>query len=401
MPNIKKANKKYTIYTLLLLFFSLIIIWMLMPSPVIVDTEKVKYGKYTQYIEEDAKTRATEIYTINSPVKAKLLRIPFLEGDKVSKGQTIAVLMPARPSLLDVRTEEELKQQLGTAKAAYDQAKAELEHATLELKTALSDLNRKKPLVAKGYVTKSDFEHLELEYNLRNKELHIAEKKINAAKYKIDKIKTSLANFTALKGKSSKKIEIPSPTNGKILRIFLKSESTINMGTTIMEVADVNDLEVLADILSNDAAQIPPNAKVIIHRWGGKIPLDGKVRTIEPSAFTKTSALGVEEQRVNVVIDITTPNKTWKNLGDAFRVHVKIILFESDHALLVPMSAVFRDKQDWAVYLVKNNKAKKRTIKIKWHNPDYAVIESGLTNGDTVILFPSSAIYDGAKIKLS
>lgn len=396
--NLNITIKKYLWYVIAAAILAAIITWGFLPTPVKVETASVKYGPYTQSIEVDAKTRATHIYTITAPVSGKLLRINLTEGDSITKNAILAFMQPAAPGLLDVRTEQELQQELGAAQANYDQVQSELEQAKASLDIALSDLKRKQQLANKGFASKADLEHTELESTLKQKEYNATVLKLHAAEHNINKIKASLSKLTKNNQKTAQ-IEILSPITGKVLRITQKSETTLPIGASIMELADVARLEIVADVLSTDAAQIPQHAKVLITNWGGTIPLEGKVKIIEPSGFTKISALGVEEQRVNVIIDITSPQEVWKNLGDGYKVDIKIILFESPHALIIPMSAVFREGDDWATYVAENSKAIKKKIKIKWHNPDLATIEKGLNEGDQVILYPSSLIYEGAHIK--
>lgn len=393
-PDIKKYLKISIVLALSLSLF----IWLMMPSPVRVQLAEVQYGPYSEYIEDDAKTRAIKIYTVTSPVVGKLLRINSREGDVVQKNEILATILPASPSLLDIRAKEELEQELGAAEARYEEAKALLEQAKSALDTALSDFNRKKALVPKGYVSPSEIEHTELEYKLKQKVLSAAERKVHSAQHDIEKIKASLTATSSHQNYSQEKINIVAPITGKILRINQKSETTLNIGVNIMELADVSKLEIVADVLSTDAAQIPDQANVLIKRWGGPIDLRGIVRTIEPSGYTKISALGVEEQRVNVIIDITSPYDQWKNLGDEFRVDVDIFIFESKKELLVPMSALFRDAEHWAVFVAEKGKAIKRIIKIKRHNPDNAIVTSGLNEGEKVVLYPGNLISDGVTI---
>ncbi|HBC0467088.1 TPA: efflux RND transporter periplasmic adaptor subunit [Legionella pneumophila] len=391
--------KKLIAYFLAIVVVFGVVLWILSHQGIPVERAKVKYDHFIQYIEDDAKTRAIKIYTIVSPVSGELLRINLTEGDKVKKDDVIATIKSKIPALLDIRAKQELEQELGTAEALYEQAKAESIRAEAALETAKSDLKRKEPLAKKGFVSETELEHAQLEYQLRQKEHNAALRKLHAAEHYILKVKASLSATEGSATSPQDKIEVRSPVTGSILRVIEKSSTTVEPGTKIMDIADVIGLEVVADILSDDAAKIPPHARVIIKRWGGPYPLEGRVRIVEPSGYTKISALGVEEQRVNVIIDITTPYELWKNLGDGYRVDVEIILFESNHALVVPMSALFRDGEDWAVFVVKGHRAYKKKLTIKYHNPDYAVIESGLELGDEVILYPSSLIHDGVLIK--
>ncbi|KTC72386.1 copper/silver efflux system, membrane fusion protein [Legionella birminghamensis] len=239
-----------------------------------------------------------------------------------------------------------------------------------------------------------------MEYQLKQKIVNAAERKVHSAEHDIEKIKASLAATSSNQNDTQEQINIAAPVSGKILRINQKSETTLNAGANIMELADVSKLEIVADVLSTDAAKIPDKANVLIKRWGGTIDLRGIVRTIEPSGYTKISALGVEEQRVNVIIDITSPYDQWKSLGDKFRVDVDIFIYESKKELLVPMIALFRDAEHWAVFVVEKGRAIKRIIKIKRHNSDKAIVMDGLRVGDKVVLYPGSLISHGVRIKV-
>ncbi|MDX1837300.1 efflux RND transporter periplasmic adaptor subunit [Legionella taurinensis] len=399
MAIIYQNIKKYIgIFIFLALCLS-IIFWLILPKPVRVQLAEVRYGTYSEYIEDDAKTRAIKIYTLTAPVMGKLLRINYSEGDSVSKNDILATFLPASPSLLDIRTKEKLEQELGAAEARYEEAKAKLEQAKSALDTALSDLNRKKGLVAKGYVSPSEIEHTELEYKLKQKMVHAAERKVHSAQHDIEKIKASLAAASSNQNDAQDQINIVAPISGKILRINQKSEATLDVGADIMELADVSKLEVVADVLSTEAVQIPDKANVLIRRWGGTIDLKGTVRTVEPSGYTKISALGVEEQRVNVIIDINSPYELWKNLGDEFRVEVYIFIYESKKELLIPMGALFRDSEHWAVYVDDDGKASKRIVEIKRHNSDNAIVATGLKEGEKVVLYPGNLISNGVKIR--
>lgn len=397
MKNMNLNLKKLLGYLLAIIVIVAVSFLIFSPKGISVETAKVKYDRFIQYIEEDAKTRAIKIYTVVSPVAGELLRINLTEGDKVKKDEVIAVIEPKTPVLLDIRSKKELEEELGAAEALYELAKAESIRAEAAFKTARSDLNRKEPLAKKGFVSETELEHTQLEFQLRQKEYNAAIRKLHAAEHYILKVKASLSSAVSRDMKQDK-LEIRAPVTGSVLRITEKSATTVEPGTKIMDIADVVGLEVVADILSDDAAKIPAHAKVIITGWGGPYPLQGRVRIIEPSGYTKISALGVEEQRVNVIIDIVTPYELWMKLGDGYKVDVEIILFESAHALVVPMSAIFREGNDWAVFVVKKDRTYKQRIIINNHNPELAVVKKGLKPGDEVVLYPSSLIDEGAFI---
>lgn len=376
-----------------------LLIWAFIPQPFPVETSIVKRGYYSEFIEDDAKTRAKNIYTITAPVTGTLLRIHQLEGDWISKGETVAVIEPVTASLLDLRTKQELEQDLGAAEAELQALNEEIERTKAALQNAQTDLKRNRDLIKNKYLSQKELEQSELLEQFRRKEYEGAKFKFDAVQHKIGKIKTSLKQVQYAPNTINNKIDIPSPIDGRIIRIYQKSEATVFSGTKLLAIADPTQLEIVADILSPDAAKISPKAKVIIERWGGIKPLEGKVRSIEPSGFTKLSALGIEEQRVNVIIDITSPQSEWKNIGDAYQVDVKIMILESNNILTIPVSAIYRDENHWAVFVLSHGRAQKRLINIRSQNPEHVAIEAGLSEGEEVILYPSNQIQEGLRVK--
>jgi HlyD family secretion protein len=199
---------------------------------------------------------------------------------------------------------------------------------------------------------------------------------------------------------ANERLEIRSPVAGRVLRVLQESEGMVALGTPLLEIADPSDLEVVVDVLTTDAVQIRPGMPVRIERYGAVFPLEGRVRLIEPSAFTKISALGVEEQRVNVVIDIISPFEQWKALGDGYRVETQIIVFDEESAVKIPVSALFREGEQWAVFVLSSGRAHKRIVKVGRRGGAEAMIEDGLEPGEQVIVYPSDAVKDGVRVKL-
>lgn len=390
---------KFLGYSTIILIGVCSVIWLARPLPLKVMLGTVKYAPFAQYIEEDAKTRAKKIYTITAPVSGELLRINLEEGDPVTTGELLATIQSGSPALLDSRTKKTLTESLGIAISKKEEAIALAEQAKAALETAQADYKRKKILLDKGYFSVGDFDQVELTYKSKEKAYDAAEKNVQSAIYEVDTINAFLAGTQNADNPSIERVEIRSPITGNILRIQEKSESMVSAGKVLLALADVSKLEVVAEVLSTDAAQIPPKARVIITRWGGTTDLQGIVRMVESGGYTKISALGVEEQRTHVVIDITSSHEIWKRLGDAYRVDVDIITYESPHELVVPMSAVFRDGEQWAVFVVEKGRAHKRVISISRYNPNLAVVAGGLTAGEQVILYPAGLVKENIRVK--
>ncbi len=372
-----------------------------MPQPVLVETGAVTRGSFQQTIDEDGKTRVRERYVVAAPLAGRLLRIELKAGDAVEKGTLLALIMPSMPALLDVRTERELEERIGAAEAAKLRSAAAVERAQAALSQANADAARTRKLVTKGFMSPTQLEHDELAVKLQTKELAAARFEDHATEHQLEEARAALLRLQTgtPPGKPSDAAwEVRSPLGGRVLRLLHESETDVPLGEALLELADPADLEVVVDVLSTDALQIPPGAIVHIERYGGA-PLQGRVRLIEPSAFTKVSALGVEEQRFNVVIDITSPREQWLTLGDGYKVDTRIVIFSAENALKAPVSALFREGDNWAVFVARDGYAQRRTVQIAKRNGLEALVEKDLDAGTHVIVYPGDAVHDGVRIK--
>lgn len=394
-------RKKLAIVILIVLIAT-ITVWTFTPKPVPVSVATIQQARFVQYVEEDGKTRAKDVYIVTAPVRATLTRIDLDPGDKISKGQVVAKLLPITAELLDKRTELVLRQRLASAEDDAKSAEALEERARVAYQTAKSDFERNQKLSKRGFVSESDLEHQQLEMQLRAKEYDSAKFKTAAAKANVNAAKNAIQRFTTTEeagvNGTNNILELTSPVTGVVLRVRRESAGSVAADTPLIEISDSTSLEVVTDILSTDAVQIPNKAKVLIKRWGGPAPLLGQVRLIEPNGFTKISALGVEEQRVNVITDILSPRSEWSNLGAGYRVDTEIIIYEDENALLVPVSALFREGEQWAVYVVRSDRAELQQIEIGRRNNQNAMVEKGLSAGDEVVIYPSDQVSDGAKV---
>jgi HlyD family secretion protein len=384
----------------LLAILALLVVSFL-PQPVSVDVAPVTQGRFEQTVEEDGKTRVRERFVVSAPLAGRVLRIELKEGDALDRGGLLAVMLPAAPALLDVRTEQELKERLAAAEDESRRTNAVVERAKAALKQAKIDFNRSRELAREHLVPPAQLERDELNVTLRRKDLEAAEFEDRVAGHQVEVARAALLRVR--KGidpqAAPDRLEIRSPVAGRVLRVLLESEAVVTLGTPLLEIADPSDLEVVVDVLTTDAVQITPGMPVRIERYGVGQPLDGRVRLIEPSAFTKVSALGVEEQRVNVVIDLVAPSDQWKTLGDGYRVEARIIVFSDDNAVKVPGGALFREGEHWTVFVFDGGKAKKRVVEVGHRNGVEAMVAKGLEVGEQVVVYPSDAVKDGVRVK--
>lgn len=373
------------------------------PRPLAVDTALVEKGRYEQSIEEDGKTRVKERYTVSSPLTGMLERIQLHAGDPVDESTVLATIQPVQPPLIDARSRRELSARLAAAQAARLRADSSVDAAKVAADYAKRELGRTRELRKGGAIAESELDRAELEAQARNKELEAAEFGARVARHEVDMARAALAQASGTRVGHQAPGEIwkiRSPVRGVVLHVLAESAGVVSPGTPLLELADPSALEVVVDVLSTDAVEIQPGDPVAIERWGGPRPLSGRVRLIEPSAKTKLSALGVEEQRVNTVIDLLSPHEQWKTLGDGFRVEARIVTFEKDGAVKLPASALFRDKQQWDVYVVDGERARKRAVQITRRSSTEAMVESGVKPGDRVIIYPGDAVKDGIRVKV-
>jgi HlyD family secretion protein len=372
-----------------------------LPQPVPVDVAPVAQGPFEQTVDEDGKTRVRERYVVSAPLAGRVLRIQLKEGDAIERRGLLAVMVPAAPALLDVRTERELKERLAAAEDDRSRTQAVVERAKAALKQAKTDLQRAQQLAKENLVPPSQLEQTELAVTIQTKELDAVEFADNVAGHQVDLARAALlrARKGTDPGAAPDKLEVRSPVAGRVLRVLQESEAVVALGAPLLEIADPADLEVVVDVLTTDAVQIKPGIPVRIERYGAGTPLEGRVRLVEPSAFTKISALGVEEQRVNVLIDLVSPPEQWKTLGDGYRVETRIIVYQEENAVKAPGGALFREGNQWAAFVMDGSKVRKRMVEVGHRNGVEATIAKGLEVGEEVIVYPSDAVKDGVRAK--
>ena len=378
------------------------IIYGLWPRAVEADLGEVARGAMRVTVDGEGKTRIRERYVVSAPLAGSLLRVQLKAGNPVAAGKTIlAILEPSDPELLNPREKAEAEARVKAAEAALQQAQARVSAAKQEYELAAGNLARVKKSYQSGATSADEVQMAEVREQVRAEEVRAS---VFAERVAAFELNLARAAFIRTNPKSAlppteSRLDILAPVDGKVLRVFQESAAVVTPGTRILEVGDPNDLEIVIEVLSADAVKVSPGDRVIIERWGGPEPLEGRVRLVEPAAFLKVSALGVEEQRVNVIADFTGPCDTRKPLGDAYRVEARIVVWETDDALKVPAGALFRAPGgEWAVFAVREGVARLTLVRLGRSNGLEAEVLEGLSAGDRVVLYPSDQIEDGVRV---
>ena len=371
--------------------------WAFKPTPVPADFAEVGRGTLQVTVNEEGRTRVRDRYVVSAPLPGRMKRIELEPGDPVVAGRTVvAQFQPSDPALLDVRTRAELEARVKAAESAVGGARADRERIRADLAFAQSDLKRSRALVEEKVIAPRELEGAERQVESLTRALQSAEFAIRTAEHEVEVARASLIQSRS--SGATRAIPLHSPVNGVVLRRLHESEAVVPTGEPLLEIGDLADLEIVSDLLSSAAVRVQPGQPVLIEQWGGDVPLNGRVRLVEPSGFTKISALGVEEQRVNTIIDFADPPGKRPNIGDGYRVEVRIIVWSRDNVLKVPTSSLFRHGDEWAVYVVENDRAVRRTVQIGQRSGLEAELTGGLSGDERIIVYPSDAITDGARV---
>ena len=377
------------------------LIYAFQPQPIVVDVDVVTRGPMMVTIDEEGETRLRERFVVSTPVAGRVLRIDLEPGDRVSAGQTpIATFRPVEPGFLDTRTRAETEARLQAAQAAIGRTRANRERLREQLNFSESRRARDRELFDQGLISRERFDAAQFEARAAREALNAAEFEVGDAEQAVMVAQASLVQITedtAADG-SGNPITIRSPINGVVLRRMRESEAVVPAGEPLVELGDTGRIEIVSDLLSEDAVRVRPGHRVLIEQWGGGITLEGRVRLVEPSGFTKLSALGVEEQRVNVVVDFNDPAQTAEYLGDGYRVEIRVVTWETSDTLKVPTGSLFRTGDDWTVFVVSGGLAELRTIELGRRNALEAEVLTGLAESEIVIVYPGQEVSDGVEV---
>ncbi len=378
------------------------IAWGLRPRPLEVDLAGVTRGPMRVTVDEEGKTRIRERYVVSAPLAGSLMRIQLKAGSPVIAGQTVlAVLEPGDPAFLNAREKAEAEARVKAADAASQLADARVAAARKEHELAAGNLARIRQAHTAGAVSAEDLHIAEVREQVRSEELRAAQFAVRVTTFELELAKAALVRSEPKSAlpPEDRRLEIRPPVEGKVLRVFQESAAVVAPGTRLLELGDPTDLEMVIEVLSTDAVKIVPGNRVVVERWGGDEPLSGRVRLVEPAAILKVSALGVEEQRVNVIADFTDPLEKRKTLGDAYRVEARVVVWEADDVVKVPAGALFRGPGGgWAVFAVRGGRARVTPVELGRTNGIESEVRAGLTPEDRVVLHPSDRVMDGSRV---
>jgi HlyD family secretion protein len=371
-----------------------------MPRAVLVDLVEVGSGPLMVTLDEEGETRVHDVYTLSAPVAGRVQRINWHVGDSVVANETVlARIEPGDPSFLDPRSEAQARAAVQAAEAAQDLAAAAVQDAQAQYDFARAEFARMQELVKEGSVSKRDLDSAERDFRARHAGLDTARAALQVRNFELEVARAQLVSpiETQDSGEACECIPLTAPVSGRILQITNRSERVVREGDVLLQIGDPGDLEIVVDYLSMDAVKIEAGQRVIIDNWGGRKPLVGRVRMVEPYGFLKISALGIEEQRVNVIIDFAS-DVGWEKLGHGYQVETRVVIWETDVTPSVPLTALFRDGDEWAVFVEEGGRARLRRVEMGYENGVFAEIRDGVEAGERIIAHPSDRITDGVRI---
>ena len=371
--------------------------WLFAPSPIPVETATVQRGTFTRTIEEDGVIRVRDRYVVTTPVAGLLMRPLLRAGDAVKRGEAVAVILPNAVQMLDARTRSELAAQVESTAARASRARSVLRQAEAAAAQAESEHRRLVELGAQGFSSETERERSALTLDLRRKDAEASRFEAEAAEHDLQQARAALREGRADSATSKESWPLQAPIDGVVLVVRQESEIAVGVGTPILEIGDIRRLEARIDVLSTDATQVPAGAFVDLDAGG--VRLAGRVRRIEPSGYTKVSALGIEEQRVDVLVDLLPNASVLDRVGDGYRVDAVIEIAREENALLVPLSALFRHGSEWATFLVVDGRARTTPVRLGQRGAESATVVSGVEPGVHVIEYPSDAVKDGVRVR--
>ena len=379
-----------------ILIVGVLVAMALWPHTAVVETARVTTGPLVVTIDEDGRTRVRDRFIVTAPVSGEVLRIALEPGDRVTKGARLATIRPIAAMPLDARSRTEAEAAVRAVEAAVGRAAAERARLATALDLARRELKPVQALAGGGAVAREEVERRETDVAEAAEGLKAAEFAVAGAEHELAVARARLLPVAT--GGTTRDWVIAAPVDGVVLARHRQSQAIVQAGEPLLEIGDPAALEIVADMLSSDAVKIAPGSRVIVEEWGGPGALNGRVRRIEPSGFTKVSALGVEEQRVNVVIEFDATNPAARTLGDNFRVEVRVVVSEATNVVQVNPGALFRQGEGWAVYVVQDGLARVRAVTLGERNATGAEVRSGLTAGDEVVLYPPDTLTDGGRV---
>ena len=373
--------------------------WGLRPQPVMVETAEVKRAPLRVTVEEEGKTRVKKRYVVSSPITGQMQRIDLNEGDPIRSGQQLTVVTPLRAVFLDPRTRAQGQAAIAASESQIAAARQRLIAAQANADYWRGELDRSAKLMADHLVARSEYEQTSLQQQRAAAALREAEAALETERADMRKAVAAVEQPAAEPEHGSASVPVVAPVAGRVLRLVRNSAGPVTAGDPLVEVGNSHAIEVEVDLLSPDAVKTQPGTRVLFTRWGRDKELEGRVQRIEPDGQTKISALGVEEQRVPVIVDLTSPEPEWRGLGAGYRVEASFILWEAEDVLQIPSSAVFRYQGDSVVFVVEGNVARRRAVKLgRRAGLDVQVLE-GVKAGERIVSHPDNSIEDGKLVQ--
>jgi HlyD family secretion protein len=372
----------------------------LMPRAQRVDIAEVKRAPLVVTVEEEGKTRVMERYLVSAPVSGYVRRSALKAGDAVKAGQVIAVIEPAHAVALDPRTRAQAQAQVSAAQAALAVAEQNARAARAAAELAQQERIRAESLQQSSFISEQALDSARSAETRARAAEQAASHSVKVARFELEMARAAVASATRLQGGGSlEALQVRAPVAAQVLKLLQESEGAVAAGQPLLEIGNPASLEVEVEVLSTHAVKIAPGSKVMLDRWGGEQTIEGTVRRVEPSGFTKISALGVEEQRVRVIVDFVSPREDWQSLGDGYRVEARFVLWEGDDILQVPTSALFRQGEGWAVFAVEGGRARVTPVETGQRAGLATQVLSGLAAGTRVVSHPDDKIGDGTRVK--
>lgn len=388
------SRTRIIVWSVIAFFVFLGGLWAFWPRAVLVDMSSISVGQMEVTITEEGEARVRDLFIVSSPAAGYLNRIELDPGECVSAGESrLADIQSPVATVQDVRTRAQLRAAAQSARAALQLADADVRMREAELESVIADRDRMQRLARTGTVSEQALERAEISARSHLAAVAAARSAREVARFEIARADAALIPSGAPAQDAI--VGITSPVTGMVLRVLRDSEGPIAVGEPIMEIGQSSDIEIVVDVLSEDAVRIGTGARVRIRGWGGPAQM-GYVARVEPYAFTKVSALGIEEQRTNVIVRFDSP---MRGLGHGFRVRADIVVWDADRVLRLPMSTVFKSAHGWTVYRVEKGRAKLRPVQLGQMNGQLAEVKAGLSDGDVLVQHPSSSLYDGVKVK--
>jgi HlyD family secretion protein len=377
-----------------------LLVWAFYPKPLTVEVATVTQGRFERAVQEYGKTRVLNRYIVSAPLAGRVGRVLLNQGDSVALGDTVALLWPMAPALLDERARAEQAARIAATASALARTQANVGRANAAMDQAQAELRRSEALARQGFVSPNQNETGRITLRLRIQEVESARQEENAARHELEQAQAARRQFAqAPLGGAQPSFAVKAPVSGKVLKVLQQSEASVMAGAGLIEVGDPTQLEVVVDILTEDATEVKPGAAAELLNWGGAQKIQSQVRRVEPAAFTKVSAMGVEEQRVNVVIAITAPGAQWQALGDGYKVDVRMLVQVVENAVMVPVSALFPIGSRSGVFVLENQRAHLKEVTVEARNGVSAWVKEGLAVGAQVIVYPDSKLTDEQKVK--